>query len=318
VGVECGLNPVEDRTENKEVAMITTQLRNGFVALIVCLFSAASVYAQTTNSMASDDNWTNAVAWSLGHVPSGTEAAEIQAGVIANAYRCRETNDFAGNLILREGAQLVIDDYSSNDFRDFIPADTNSAIYLYNGSLLKVFDGGGVAMPNPLVVDGAVTLEKGSSFNSGDWLINGIISGAGSVTYAFKSGTHPQREIFLNPPADCTYSGGATIINTSGIDQRVVVYANKVFGTGNVTISTNATVVLNSGSTPDVIDDSAALYIEGSGLLNLGSNNEQVFQCYIDGIKQPDGDYTSAQSWLVGTGTLTVKGSPSGTVMIIK
>ncbi len=281
-------------------------------AVAAFMAGISPVLAQT-NSMAGNNDWTNSAAWSLGHRPTGPETAEIQAGVTADAYRCAETNNYTGNLILRAGAQLLIDDYGGNDFRDFLPSDTGSAIYLYNGSRLQVKSGDNTVMDHPIVVDGAVILDKGSAFNAGDWLINGVISGTGSVTYELSTGTHDNREIFLSPPSPCTYTGGATINNVSGKNQYVVVFANGAFGTGDVTIKTDSRVVLNSGSTSDVIDDSSSLYIEGTGILNLNNNNETVNQLFIDAVPYPAGAYNSGNvGFLLGSGTLTVS-SPSDT-----
>jgi len=161
-----------------------------------------------------------------------------------------------------------------------------------------------------------VSLRKETYFNAGDWLINSVISGAGSITYLFNLSTHAGRELFLTPPSPCSYTGGTTVDNPTGIDQRVRVYADGAFGTGDVTIRTGSRV--DFSGTSDVIDDLAALYIEGTGKLNLGSSDEAVFKCYVDGVQQADGVYTSAESWLLGTGSLTVYGPPSGTVVTLK
>jgi hypothetical protein len=289
-------------------------MRKGYYFLFAVLVSISPAFAETTNSLANNNNWTNAVAWSEGHVPTGTETAEIQAGVTVDG-NTTIASDYSGNLILRAGAVLYVLD-RDRDYRDFLPSDTNSTISLYDGAKLYVRYGSIGPMYHPLLIDGAVTIEKGTYYNANSWSISSVISGAGSLTWSFfQDSTHNNREIFFTPASPCTYTGGTTIQNLNSTAQSLRVYADGAFGTGDVTIKTASQVVLSG--TSDVIDDSAGLYIEGTGILNLGSNSETIHHCYIDGVKQPDGDYTSAESWLLGSGTLTVEGPPSGTVFTV-
>ena len=85
------------------------------LSAMVLGLTASSVFGQTTNSMASNGDWDDVAAWSEGHVPTGTETAEIQAGVTANGDTTI-TNDYSGNLILQAGAVLYILD-RDRDYR---------------------------------------------------------------------------------------------------------------------------------------------------------------------------------------------------------
>lgn len=269
--------------------------------------------AQTTNSMASNDDWDEPTAWSQGHIPTGTETAKIQAGVTADAGNSLASN-YTGNLILRSGSEIY--QWSANWIGDYLPDDTNSTIYMFDGSKILTRHGhNSSTTENPIVIDGHVTIAKGTYYNATDWRINSVISGTGSLTYEFTDSSSPAsgREMFLTPPSPCLYSGGTTVTNGLPEGQVLRVYADGAFGTGDVTIKTDSTVAF-SGTT-DVIDDSASLYIEGTGVLNLGSNNETVDKhFYPGGAPSPAGtlgalDHLSVDypvSWILGTGILTV------------
>jgi hypothetical protein len=45
--------------------------------------------------------------------------------------------------------------------------------------------------------------------------------------------------------------------------------------------------------------------------IDLYVNNEKVYAVRIDGVRQEDGEYTSAESWISGSGVLTIKGPPA-------
>jgi len=289
-------------------------MRRGYWFLFAVLVSSSPACAQTTNSMASNGDWDEPTAWSEGHVPTGTETVEIQAGVTANA-RTGVSATYTGDLILRPGAEVY--QWSAEWIGNYLPAATNSTIYLHDGATLLTRHGSSSTTDNPIVIDGGVTIAKGTYYNAADWKIDSVITGSGSITYSFTASGSPaaNREIFLTPSSPSTYSGGTTVTNALGKEQVLRAYADGAFGTGDLTIKTASAVAL--AGTRDVIDDSAGLYIEGTGILNLGNNNETIHHCYIDGIRQPDGDYTSAESWLLGTGTLTVDGPPAGTVFIV-
>ena len=290
-------------------------VRVWFVLILLATFT--SVKAETINSMAASNDWDEVGSWSEGSVPTGVETVEIQAGVTALGD-VTVAADYTGNLILRSGSELRIFDYGGEDYRDFLPSDMTSTIFMYDSSILYVRHGDNTSMTHPIVVEGAVTMQKGTYFNAGDWRLDSVISGTGSVTFQFTLTSHTNREIFLTPASPSTYTGGTTINNPTGIDQRVRVFSDGAFGTGDVTIKTGS-ILLFSGTT-DVINDSANLYIEGTGVLRMGTTTETVNYFFFDGVLQPRGTYGSSSSAATfpndtifpdgGTGILSVVGYP--------
>ena len=77
-----------------------------------------------------------------------------------------------------------------------------------------------------------------------------------------------------------------------------------------------ADLILNAAN---AISPSATLELNGSDsntLVTVNADNT-VFGLFINGVQQPDGIYDSSESWLSGSGSLTVKGPPQATLLIL-
>ncbi|TAE77152.1 MAG: hypothetical protein EAZ84_05140, partial [Verrucomicrobia bacterium] len=95
-----------------------------------------------------------------------------------------------------------------------------------------------------------------------------------------------------------TVNGGTLVADTTG-----------TLGTGNLSVNTGATCEIRNPS--GALADTAAVSLNGSGKLTLASGvAETVRQLFINGVRQPSGTYTSASSFITGSGSLIVTDVP--------
>lgn len=119
---------------------------------------------------------------------------------------------------------------------------------------------------------------------------SGGISGSGKLIYNGVNGTW-----FDINTANPSWTGGLETADPQNQRHRLRASADGAFGTGDVTINNNCSLVINSGLS-DTIDDAATLSINGvkssdeAAKLNLGSN-ESVDAFFIDGLQVNAGAY---------------------------
>jgi fibronectin-binding autotransporter adhesin len=131
-------------------------------------------------------------------------------------------------------------------------------------------------------------------------------NGANAVTLT-KSGAGT---LVLTGPAN-SFSGG-TFLNAGTLE----VQEDGGLGSGNVTVASGATLQLDSGATHNYINDSATVFLLGSGKVNLvaAADNDTVAALIIDGARQPAGTWGATGSGathlddthFAGSGTLAV------------
>jgi len=253
-------------------------------------------------------NWNVGGSWSKGVAPTGTESANITAGYTVNSSASFST-DYVGDLHLREGVTFNIDPNSHN-VEDHLPSQSTSEIHIYQG-VLMYFNNAGGEIYNDIVLHGDAEIKN---YWTPTDLICGI-SGSGQLTISVHGGGG---QFVLQPPNPNTFTGG-TILNgqRAGSNDTVQVSTDGAFGTGHVTLQ-NRVFLDFTGATTDVIDDLVYLYINDNSTLDLNSNSETVGRLIVDGVVQPRGTYTSSESYIQGSGTLTVNGPVSGTIILIK
>ena len=94
---------------------------------------------------------------------------------------------------------------------------------------------------------------------------------------------------------------GATTVNAG----TLVAETTGTLGSGNLIVGTGATCEIRN--TAGAIADTAFVFLTGTGKLTLASGvAETVRQLFINGVAQPAGTYTSASSFITGSGSLIV------------
>lgn len=167
-----------------------------------------------------------------------------------------------------------------------------------------------------------------SNSNSREAELNGIISGPGNLSLIWnQSQANDGYEFLLGAAGDGpnTYTGGTELrVVNGGMRGEFRARKNGVFGSGDVTVKPEATVILNDiGVTDDMIDDAAALRLHGDGeafgVVQLEAGVEEtVDRLFLDGVEQFPATYgasgSSAQiindTYFRGTGILTVLSGP--------
>lgn len=170
-----------------------------------------------------------------------------------------------------------------------------------------------------------------------DLIINGVLSGSGDLVLSraggFSDGVTSDEVIRLGGTVPNTFSGNLSLRNTSNGAQPSYWVADKVgaFGQAStITLEVNGTgggtnvaqLVLTANTIGDegAIDDDATSVVLGlNAEFNVASGVDEVIGSgllTVDGLGViPDGVYDSAESWIIGDGTVTV-GSPSAEVKI--
>lgn len=284
--------------------------------------SITSVY----NYLISDGaSWNTAGAWSLGHVPKDTETVVITAG---NSVTSNTTpNDFyTGDLIIEAGGSLVLTNGSS-DIEDYVPSGSTGSIRLYEGALIQLYQLGDstTTLSHSIVLYGDATL-KNTHYNTTLYL-TGLISGSGQLNFIIDA-SYQTPSLHLAGSVPNTYTGGTNLTAESlgGNADELYVDEDGCLGPGDVTVN-DGTFLDFGGTTTDVIDDGAILFLNDTGSIDLNANSETVRMLSIDGVIQQKGTYGSTTSgadnqndaYFSGAGVLTVlEGPPDGTVFRIK
>ncbi|MBN8460798.1 MAG: autotransporter-associated beta strand repeat-containing protein [Verrucomicrobia bacterium] len=98
---------------------------------------------------------------------------------------------------------------------------------------------------------------------------------------------------------------GATTVNAG----TLVAETTGTLGSGNLIVGTGATCEIRN--TAGAIGDTASVFLTGTGKLALASGVvETVSRLSVNGVMQPAGTYTSASSFITGSGSLIVTDTP--------
>jgi hypothetical protein len=257
------------------------------------------------SSIGGTDSWNVSNNWTLGHAPIGSDSAIISNNVSADVTAI--PSNYAGNLILRPGASLAI---QNPDGSGVIPVGP-ALLSMGDGSALLLQHSGSLTFSGPVEVQGDVRITHGG--NPSHHLtqsFDGVISGSGSLTFLGSN-----NNIFRLNTANTL--GGALYMGSG--NSRVEANADSAFGTADVTILNGASLVI-AASLSDTIDDGAMLFLEG-GIGNqptkvVLNSDESIVALWVDDVLQSTGTYgrvghptaVFTNSLFSGNGTLTVGG----------
>jgi len=284
-------------TQNRIKAVLT------LAAVAMIGLTASSAQATTITGIAGgDDSWNTASNWDAG-VPSGAVDAVVSDGVVAQVNNAA-TPTYSGSLTLNANSTLSINKTggSQNAF------EGASGITMNAGSRIQMNLNADSSFPAiTLAGDASIEAVWGSSDHQTDNL--SAITGAYTLTF---SG-------FNNHTFNLNAANGFSELIANGIDRwHLRAKAAGSLGTGDVTINPrtdgrSASLYIDAA---DAMADTATLRLNGTagqgGYSGTGSDyvimnaDDTIAGLFVYGVEQPAGDYTSSETWLQGSGTLTV------------
>lgn len=280
---------------------------------LLSLLSATTAYASTIHTADSTNNahdsWNDPASWSDG-IPSGAEGtvtlqgnATVQSGTGINAD---PTPTWSGDLTLNSNVTLKIFGESDN-----INALGDGLITLNSGSWLRFRETQTRTISNNINLAGAGAIIRAGESTAGaaDLTFTGNFTGAFDIILEGNGGS------------SITFSGSnsftsveANLWSGAGWDHGTDIYANATgaLGVGDVLIEDYYSLVINNTG---AISNSATLTLTGAkgnetGKLVLNAD-QTISGLVVDGSTLAAGTYTSSETWLDGTGTLTVVPEPS-------
>ncbi len=141
----------------------------------------------------------------------------------------------------------------------------------------------------------AVSFNVADGAAATDLLVSAAITEASPVLGITKSGAGKLTLTGSNNQS------GATTVNAG----TLVAETAGTLGSGNLIVGTGATCEIRN--TAGAIADTALFFLTGTGKLTLASGvAETVRQLFNNGVMQPAGTYTSASSFITGSGSLIV------------
>lgn len=184
-------------------------------------------------------------------------------------------------------------------------------IFDNGGSQAKLWFGDGDANPAlriqvtcPVVLSDDLFVDYQTSRNDG--YFSGIVSNAAgeshSITFDVRDGDDSGDCFSLQGSSSNKYSGGTTVLRSSGSFGKLVLKKNGALGTGDVTVeSTGRLEFQDIGATDDMIANGASVNINfsgaNSGMLILDSGVvETVSRLYVNGGQCAGGTWGSSSS----------------------
>jgi hypothetical protein len=273
---------------------------------------AALAQTTITGTAGGNDSWNDLVNWNAG-VPSGAIDAIVSGGVWAQVSNVA-TPAYSGSLTLDANATLTMACSGAGCGSGIENAVLGtSGITMNAGSEIQVNMNVDVDFP-PITLLGDAKLS--SLFGASDWQTDNYeaITGAHTLTLEHFNG----HAINLN----AANSFSELIADTL---DRWYLHATAAgsLGTGNVTINPrpdgrSASLYFDAN---DAMADTATLTLNGSpgqgGFSGNGSDyvilnaDDTIAALYVYGVQQPAGIYTNSETWISGSGTLTVLNSGS-------
>ncbi|HIG86350.1 MAG TPA: hypothetical protein EYQ25_04830 [Planctomycetes bacterium] len=288
--------------------------RNACILTVVLAMGTGAALAQTTitGTAGGSDSWNDLANWNAG-VPSGAIDAIVSGGVWAQVSNVA-TPAYSGSLTLNANATLTMACSGAGCGSGIENAVLGtSGITMNAGSEIQVNMNIGVDFPAITLLGDA---KLSSLFGASDWETDNYsaITGAHTLTLEHFNG----HAINLN----AANSFSELIADTS---DRWYLHATAAgsLGTGNVTINPrpdgrSASLYFDAN---DAMADTATLTLNGSpgqgGFSGNGSDyvilnaDDTIAALYVYGVQQPAGIYTNSETWISGSGTLTVLNSGS-------
>jgi len=291
----------------------------GFVAVIVSVgLQSAALAATTELSTGGPDSW-NTGSWSAG-VPTNTIDAIVAAGVQADANNAL-TPAYTGSLTLNSGSKLTIQNTAGSENALGTGPITMDDATLEN----KLSLSGDITLP-AVDLPGNATVDNQQERT---WYFGGNISGNGGLTLTGRN------NIYTYFSVSNSFSVGLTLDSSPG-RSAAWFQAPGSGGAGDVTVIPRSSdgqyfwIILQAS---DVFADTATLTLGGttgangsmvsisySEFLIMGSNNDTIDTCIVNGVTNPPGTYSSIGTsasvafevaWISGNGVLTVLNGPA-------
>jgi hypothetical protein len=278
--------------------------RNACILTVVLAMGTEAAPAQTTltGTAGASDSWNDLTNWDAG-VPSGSIDAIVGGGVWAQVNNAA-TAAYFGSLTLNVNSTLTMAGATGSENAVW----SVSGITMNAGSEIQVNMNVNVNFPAITLLGDA---KLSSLFGASDWQTDNYsaITGAHTLTLAH----------FNGHTINLTAANGFSELIADTVD-RWNLHAKVAgsLGTGNVTINPrsdgrSASLYLDAD---DAMVDTATLTLNGSpgqgGFSGNGSDyvilnaDDTIAALYVYGVQQPEGAYTNSETWISGSGTLTV------------
>lgn len=204
--------------------------------------------------------------------------------------------------------------YCISDAGKAVVPSSPAVLTMHAGSTVRTTGGGhgaGNITFGPIVLAGNATVSAASS-DSSTLIFGGTISGPGSLSIPARANNNVVLSVAN------TFAGGVTV--SSGSNNKLQATSNGAFGSGNVEVNANWSLVIDGGVS-DAINDRAFLSLNGAKASGQAAKvvlnaSETIMRLYVDGTQQPSGTYGSSSAvpapdnvddtLLSGAGVLTV------------
>ncbi|MCH7224686.1 Ig-like domain-containing protein [Haloferula sp. A504] len=254
------------------------------------------------------DTWNDPTKWDFG-VPVGPMDVVIEAGNYASVNFSVSgvvPPAYSGDLTLEAGSRLEIGNGSTVGDLNALGDGTWT---LNAGTDVTLRYPQNTVHSNDIVMagDATIALGRSTSAHRAHRTLTGRITGTGLLTI------HSSNQNVLHLQGLNTWSGGLHAGGAESENKRESIEAEAPgsLGTGDVTIDDGITLIIDA---PDAMGDEAALYLIGNPRSDMSDKlvmnaDDTIAELHIDGVQQPAGNYDSSESWLSGSGTLTVLNS---------
>ena len=269
-------------------------------SVLVLFLSAGVVHAQDnvfTNNAGGNNAWNTVANWSLGHSPTNGENAVItnQLQAVGNTF----TPQYTGNLVIHTNASVY---FNGNDSRGIV-TNNPGTIIMHSNSFIRcrTGNGSGHVTYGPIQLLGPARINGGESTSGHNTAryFSGLVSGNYTLTL---NGVNANRFHFQ---AMNTVSG-ITAYSSQGQNFRVEADATGSLGSGTITMEDEASLQVDVAN---VMGDTATLILndDNGSVDKLEMNaSDTISNLWMNGYQRQSGTYDNSESWLDGSGTLTV------------
>ncbi|HAN82654.1 MAG TPA: hypothetical protein DCQ59_05500 [Verrucomicrobiales bacterium] len=259
------------------------------------------------------DSWSIPTNWQSGQVPSPNENVIISEGLTAQVENS-QPEPYSGSLILKKNSQLIL--WGDHNLDALLK--TPSGIMMHESSCI-ILGTAEVVNFGPIELIENASVHGGTSTNGhgGIRKFSGEIKGGGKFSL---NGVN--RNQFRFETAN-TFTGGLMAHSTQNEPFYLVAAADSSFGTGNVNLKENSSLIIEANLN-DTIANTSTLSLEGVGSLRINGggadpnklyklllqSDETVAGFFIDGVDQGEGLFSGeTHPAITGPGKLIVKRS---------
>ncbi len=258
------------------------------------------------------DSWAIPENWEGGQLPGPDDNVIIGEGLSVQVQDS-PPEPYSGSLVLKRDSTLTLWAIRSLTALPKAP----SFLEMHQGAKLILRSGEASFGPINMVEDAAIFGGASTSGHGSIRYFNGEIRGDGRLTL---NGVNRNQ---FHLKAANTFTGGLVAHSTQNQPFFLLAAANSAFGTGDVAIKANASLIIEA-SLGDTIADTATLSLEGSGSIRVNgggadpntlyklvlNSDETVGSFMVDGQDQGEGEFSVAtHPFIFGSGKLIVKRS---------